>query len=460
MRCAPLLLVALAGGLAPACAKPAREPTLLGETRELDAEVLELIERKVAAVRAAPSDGRAHADLALVYEANGLWDASEQSFQKALELDDSKPLWRYHRALALREGGQSEAALAELHAAAEELPRDAGVQQRLGQWLLDGGDAEGASAAFLRALAARPDQPEFLTGLAGIEIARGRFQDALALAKRALKNAPAYRPALYVQGQALAGLGRGEEAKPYLAAGLNAKVTWCPDALTREYLGYRLTTSSLSEEASAAVAEGNYSRAVELFEKLVLRRPEDADMLNNLGANLIELGRLERAAEVLARSLAIAPESFAVHLNLGELYLRQQKLAEARREAARAVELGGTVGRTHFQLARVLMLQKDLEGAHRELKAAIALDARDPRMFLALADTSVRLGRSDEGRGWVRKALELDGNSLQGRLMQGLLAFAAGDVDEARAALAVLEKVAPQDARTTALRDQLAQVSR
>ena len=460
MRRALLAPLFLGCGLFPSCSKPALEPTVLTETRELDAEVLQLIEQKVARVRAAPSDAAAHADLALCYEANGLWDASEQSFGKALQLDSSRTIWLYHRALALREGGQSEPALAALREAARKLPDTPAVQQRLGTWLLDGGDPEGARAAFNQALKRAPDQPEILIGLAGVELAHERWNEAFALAKRALKNAPIYRAAHFAAGQALQGLGRTEEAKAQLAAGLNARSSWLPDELSNTFISYRLTSSSLAEDASAANAAGNYSRAVELYEKLARRKPEDSELLINLGANLVELGRYERADEVLTKALALAPQAFAVHLNLCELHLHRNQLPEARAAAEKAVEFGGTVGRTHFTLGRVLVLSNDIEGGYRELKAAAALDARDPSLFLALTNAAGRLGQVEEARAWCRKALELDSNSLAGRGMQGLLAVQAHDLDEARAALALLEKLAPQDERTKRLRDLLAQAGR
>ena len=455
MRRVLIALTLLLSCLPCACRKPSFEPAVLSETRELDAEVLQLIEQKVAAVRAAPGDARAHADLGLVYEANGLWDASEQSFGHALAIEPSNSIWLYHRALALREGGQSAAALAALRSAAEQRPKDAAVQQRLGQWLLDGGDADGAHAAFSKALECRPDQPEFLTGLAGVEIARGRWSEAFALAKRALKGNPGYAPGHFVAGQALQGLGRSEEAKPQLAAGLNAKVNWCQDELSRDFDSYQLTTNALATGAASANVQGNYARAVELYEKLAQRKPEDADMQNNLGANLIELGRLDRAAEVLGKALALAPQSFAVHLNLSELYLRQKLLPEARDAAQKAVDRGGTVGRTHYQLAKVFAAQNDQDGRYRELKAAAALDARDTRLLFDLGDTCWRLGRLEEARAFARKGLELEPNSLAGRLMQGVFAQQASDFDEARAALAVRERLAPQDQKTVALREQL-----
>jgi tetratricopeptide (TPR) repeat protein len=261
-------------------------------------------------------------------------------------------------------------------------------------------------------------------------------------------------------GRALQGLGRNDEAKPLLAAGQNAAVNWYRDELGSELLAYVLTTPALSAEGTAAKARGDFAGAAEIFERLVKRKPEDADMLSNLGACQIELGHYERAAEVLAKALTVAPQSFAVHLNLSELHLRQNKLPEARAEAVRAVEIGGTVAPTHFQLARVLGVMNDYEGAYGELKAAAAMDARDVRVYLALTETAAHLARTEEARGWCRRALDLDANSVPGLGLQATLALTAGDLDEAQVAVTALEQFAPQDPRTLRLRSELQKAGR
>src|SRR5262249_12695573 len=144
--------------LLPACGAPLRlDPVEPGETRQLDPEVLELARVKIEAVRADPSNARAHGTLGLLYEANSLWAAAAASFDNASRLDPREALWRYHRSIALREAGETEAANALLAQSARELASLPGVQHRLGQVLLDSGDVEGAWAAFQRALALAPE---------------------------------------------------------------------------------------------------------------------------------------------------------------------------------------------------------------------------------------------------------------------------------------------------------------
>jgi tetratricopeptide (TPR) repeat protein len=434
-----------------ACHEVAREPVLPRDPRALEREVAELIDAKVALVRASPSDARAHATLGLVYEANELWQESAQSFANAIAIDDGEPLWLYHRALALRDAGNIEESIALLREAGRRLEKDAAVQQRLGQHLLQIGDVSGARAAFEHALAAAPRQPECLAGMAGVELASERYGAAAELAQRAFTADPTLESAAYTAGLALQALGREKEARVFLASGMGARPRWLKDPLAQELVSYRRTTSGLVEDASNAQLAGNYALAAQLYEKLAQRDPDDADMQNNLASSLIELGRLDHAEQALSKAMQRAPQSFAVQLNLAELWLRRKDLARARAHADRAVELGGSVGSTHFMRGRVMMQQNDLEGAARELLRTVELDARNPQHFLALAEVSFRRNRSDEARMWCRKALEIEPSDVTARVNLAVMAMRAGDWTEARGALAVLQQQAPDDPRTISL---------
>ena len=438
-----------------ACREQGFEPVMPSEMRGLESEVIEMIESKAALVRAAPSDARAHATLAMVYEANDQFEEAALSYANAIALDDSQPLWLYHRALMLREAGQTEESMTALREAGRMLGENAAVQQRLGQLLLEQGDVAGARAAFDRALAAAPKRAECMAGMAGVEIASERWNEALELARRALAADPSLQHASYLAGLALQGLGRHEEARSFLAAGMDGRLRWLPDPMTQDLSGYRLTTLGLVESARAAAASGNPARAVELYGRVLARDPEDPQLLNNLAAGLIDLGQLDRAEQALERAVQRAPGSFASHLNLVEIGLRRADLQMARRHADRAVEMGGSVGQTHFARARVLSLQDDLEGAAQELRATVELDARNPQYFLALAENAARRGQVDEAREWCRKVLEMDPRLLSARVNLCTLALRAGDLEEARAALAALEQQAPTHPRTILLREEL-----
>lgn len=453
-----ILLPILLGTLA--CGRPKFDPVLPGDMSALEREVQELIESKAALVRASPSVARAHVTLALVYEANEHWDEAARSFQNAIAIDDSQPLWRFHRGLALHESGQTQAALVALREAGRGLRTDPAVQQRLGHALLDAGEVAEARSAFELALAASPLAPECLVGLAAVEIREERWSQALELTRRALAADPTFQYATFLTGSALQGLGRDDEAREFLSTGMGARTRWLADALTAELNAYRRTTSGLMDAAGAAAAAGNHARAAALYEQVLARKPDDPEAQNNLCACLIDMGQLERAQALLETTLQNQPQSFAVHLNFATLGLRRQDLPFARSHADRAVELGGSVGRTHFMRGYVMMLQEEWVAAERELRATIDLDARNPQYFLALSEVTAQLGRIEEARSWCRKAVALAPAFPPARASLCSLALRAGDRSEARSAFAVLEKIAPSDPLTVALRRELAEHDR
>ncbi len=443
-----------------ACTKPSFEPVAPAEGRQLEREIQELIESKLALARADPSDARAHATLGLVYEANELWVESAQCFANAIAIDDSQPVWLFHKSLVLREGGSTEDANAALREAGRRMPTDAAVQQRLGHLLLQLGEVPDARIAFERALAVAPDKPECMAGLAAVENAAGNWNAALDLAQRALSIDPSFQTAAYAAGLALQGLGRDEEARRSLAAGVGAQPRWMWDPLTSEVFAYRLTTTGLLAKANHAFGSGDYASAARIYETLVKRKPKDPEILNNLAACQIELGELDRAEKILEITLRLDAESFAAHLNMAELALKRGDAVNARKHADQAVDQGGGMARARFVRARVMMLQGDLEGADRDLQAAARIDPRNLQCFVLLTEVAIKRNRLDEARAWCRKVLELDASLVAARINLGVLALRAGDVAEARSVLAVLEKQAPSNPRTISLREEIERLGR
>lgn len=442
--------------LSSSCAKPAgHAPVELTDAASVDPEVLALVRSKVEFVRAAPADARRHGSLGLVYSANDLWSVAQGEFAIAAELEPRNALWRYHRAIALREAGDVEAARALLAGAAAELPNVAGVQQRLGSWALELGDHATAEAALQRALASMPEQPDVLVGLANVRIAREDWAGALEYAQRALKKEPGFKPARYASGLALRGLGRGAEAESELTAGVGSKLRWIEDPLGAEERSYRVNYVAQFADASQRMLAGQHATALPTFERLAKKRPDDVDVLGNLAACLQETGNPTRAVEVLLHALELDPKAFATHLNLSDAYLRLGRVEDGLKHSQRACELAPDLGRAHLARARALMLHGDLEPAYQALRESARLDPNNPTTYVALFEVCTRLKRGGEALAWCRRSVELAPSHVPSRvnLAQGLLS--SGDLDGARAQIAELLRLAPQNERVLALKREL-----
>ncbi len=451
----------LAAVLAGACGQDLRlDPVLPGETGSLDPEVLALAQQKIEKVRLEPANARLHGSLGLVYESNRIWDAAEKSYDNAARLDPREPLWPYHRSIALREGGRTDEADALLRSSAAQLASAPGVQHRLGQALLDAGDLTGALAAFRRALALTSDQPEVLVGIASVMVAQEDQAGAVPLLQKAIQKDPSYKQAHYLLGLAFRALSRDSEAAEQLALGLDAKVRFLDDPLSAELKSYKVNYVDQLAEAGSLMTTQQYAAALNLCERVLVKRPDDKDVLNNAGAAAMELASYDRAFELLGRAMAIDEREFATHINLAECYLRTQKLLEATQHADRAVALAPGVGRARMVRARVLASRGRFQDAYLELRQAAKLDARNAMTYVALSEVCAQLERLPEALEWCQTAVQLDPSYLPARFNLAMFTMKTGDLDRAAALTRELDRLAPGNPRVALLKQELEKLGR
>lgn len=437
------------------------EPVALSDTRSLDPEVLELTRRKCDEARRAPANARAHGSLGLAYAANGLWDAAERSFDHAACLEPANALWRYHRALALREAGRAEEAFAMLEQAARELPREPALHQRIGQWQLERGDAPAARASYGRALASlEPDHPELLVGLASVDLAEERWADAAEKCRRALAKDAGLKLAHHELGRALSALGRVEEAQRELEAGLGAQPRSLRDPLTEELRSYKVNYVNQIAEANRLMGEGKHAEALPIVTRVVAKRPDDLNALNNLATCLQETGDARRALAVLERAQTLDPKDCGVQLNLSDAHLRLGELDAAQRAAERAVELSPELGRAHLARGRALLARGKLDEAYTALSRSLKLEPRNWVALIAISELCLRRKRIDEARGWLARLGEVDPGNVPARANHALLLMQAGSVDEAARHVSELARLAPGDPRVLALQEELRKLGR
>src|SRR4051794_26692788 len=161
----------------------------------------------------------------------------------------------YSRALDLESHGNSAAALALLWEAAGLAPRDADIQNRLGDALDRIGALDAAIDAYRRALAARP---EFAAAANNLALALGRA-------------------------------GRGQEA----VAWARTRVAAAPGDADAEF------TLGLAQ------SEQDVEEAIRTFRQVIALRPEHALAHYNLGLALMRLDRTKDAIAELRRAIAI-----------------------------------------------------------------------------------------------------------------------------------------------------------
>jgi tetratricopeptide (TPR) repeat protein len=307
----------------------------------------------------------------------------------------------YARAIELEARGNFPAALSLLWEAAGLAPRDADVQNRLGEALDRMGALDAAIDAYRRAVSERPDFRKAVNNLVLTLVKAGKGPEAVA------------------------------RARAFVAQG--------PDDPNRHF-----TLGLAQSEQDVAEAIGSFRRALELDSRHTLAR-------YNLALVLKRADRLPEAIATLQRALEIEPRAEA-HYTLGVIYWQQGDLDRAANALSAAVAAGPQYADAHYTLGAVRAARGDAAGAVESLRRALVL-----RPDLTGAhDTLARvLQRSGDDAGGRKHFAEADRLRRRAQLEQEASVLTAlgtqkleagnltGALEQFRRATAAFEAYAP-----------------
>jgi tetratricopeptide (TPR) repeat protein len=163
-----------------------------------------------------PDNLLARINLGAAYMDRGEFDRAEAEYRAIIALAPTYPRVYYNLGLLALRRARTEEAAAAFERAVVLDPSNASPRTRLGILALRSGDAQRAEQEFEAALRLDPTQRDALNNLATIYLERRDWAKALDLVDEALARDPGFLEAAYNQGVALAGLGRGPEARAVL----------------------------------------------------------------------------------------------------------------------------------------------------------------------------------------------------------------------------------------------------
>jgi serine/threonine protein kinase/tetratricopeptide (TPR) repeat protein len=220
--------------------------------------------------------------------------------------------------------------------------------------------------------------------LAMIARGRGRYEEAVAVAQRAVELDP-------VSSEAYRELGRAQEALNRFA---DAEATYqkAVEARPDDWQAY-------STLGSFFLARSRLPEAEAAYQKVIALTPDNTRGYNNLGVTYWRAHREDDAAASWERSIAIRV-TYAATSNLGTYYFRRGRYSEAARAFERAVTLSPNDWRVWRNFAAALQ-QVPAEshraaGAYRKTADLAEVDRkvnpRQPTLLAGLADAYSMLG--------------------------------------------------------------------
>jgi len=248
-----------------------------------------------AAIAENASDARAYLGLGLAHEALTDRAGAESAYRKATELDPKLAEAHNNLGLLLRDAGRDEDALAELTRAVELDPKLGSAQANLAMALEDAGRVADAQIAYERAVALTPDDAMLRANQGLFLLQNGDAEGATLTLRAGLQRAKGNRAALLAIGNGLRRAAHPDEAVRALKAAIEAG-------------DGQPTAALLSELALAQHASGDATAARTSLEQAISIDAKYASAHYVLAGILASHGDLKRAADHYKRCIELDPK--------------------------------------------------------------------------------------------------------------------------------------------------------
>ena len=181
----------------------------------------------------------------------------------------------------------------------------------------------------------------------------------------------------------------------------------------------------------ALARSGRLSRAATVLEEAAGSGPEPGAILNDLALVYRELGQVEETVKVLRKAIEPDPERSEVHSNLGALLLQMGTFEEAEAALREAIRLEPDLPTAHHNLAIVLVTRGNFAEADYHFEQALAYHPADVQIHLDFAVTLARRELYEKAQTHLEKALELDPGRADAHNLLGEILASNGQIAEA-----------------------------
>ncbi len=344
-------------------------------------------------------DSRKQHELPRLLEQNRLAEAKDLLADLCRHEDNNAQLWLMLGAVNQQLGDVDAAAAAYLRAIATR-PELATGHYHLGTLRLETGKAEEAVESFRRAVACQPDFLEALGNLGSALEQLGRHAEALDCYRHALQLNPGMPELHYNAGNVLQALGRHEEAEQSYCEAIRLRPAYVE---AHDHLGVAAAKLDRHDEAIAHYrraltirpdhAASHYNLAMSLkhldrldeavasYRRTLAINPRDTDAHVNLGVALVKQKNFDGAVAHYRESLRLKPDDAGAYNNLGMAFVEQKKFDEAAAYYNEALRLKPDDADVHFNLSLLLLLRGDFRSGWNEYHWCWRRENKPPRPF-------------------------------------------------------------------------------
>ena len=175
----------------------------------------------------------------------------------------------------------------------------------------------------------------------------------------------------------------------------------------------------LFAKAVALHQSGDTLGAIQYYEAVLAKQPDRVEVLSNLGAAFMKLGRFEDAIAQYRKALAVRPDIVGVRLNLGLAYYKADRLDEAAPEFQAVLESDPKHKAATLLLADCRLRTGEWQQVV-DLLTPLEAELGDDRLFAYLFGTALLETNQLERGQQVIDRLFRAGESAEGHLLLGV----------------------------------------
>jgi Tfp pilus assembly protein PilF len=210
----------------------------------------------------------------------------------------------------------------------------------------------------------------------------------------------------------------------------------------------------LIESAFAALANGDYVRALAIGDQLVADLPDRAVVRAIRAQALLGADAPEESYDEARRAVDLAPEDEHAHRLLAMAAWRTERLSLAQESFERAIRLSNRSSVLLSDYAWFMATERGPKLGKQAAEAAVEADADSSTAWAALGLAQYRLHRRAEAEASLRRALELNPNDIYAQSAMVTLLQDRRQDSQAEALVGLLEEHAGTEDLVASVRDE------
>jgi len=204
--------------------------------------------------------------------------------------------------------------------------------------------------------------------------------------------------------------------------------------------------TALQDKQSGDGASGDYravDEAIEHYRKALQIKPDFTQAHSNLGNALLQTGRTDEAIAQFQKTLELEPNDAEAEFSLGNAFLQKREVNEAIAHYRKAVEIRPDYAQARNHLGNAFVAEGKYSEAIANYEAALSIRPDYSEAHHNMACVLATIGKTDKALEQFNEALRLNGNYAQAHCALGSLLARMGHREEAVAHLTEALRLEP-----------------